>query len=70
MFIYWHIEKLGPGTRNPPPGSGNPICGTLFKEQIRGTKVRKPILLIGAQFFVLFLINALEFSSQFFIIAK
>ena len=70
MFIYWHTEKLGPGTRNSPPGTWNPICGTLFKEQIRGTKVRKPILFIGAQFFVFFLINTLELSSQFFIIAK
>ena len=60
----WDLH-LGPGMRDP-------VCGTLFKEQIRETKVRKPILIIRAQFFwiVLNLIYSLEFNSQFLIIAK
>ena len=56
----WNF-KVGTGTRDPPPGTHQlghgtreRICGTLFKKQIRGTKVRKPILLIRAQYFVLF----------------
>ena len=59
----------GPGTRHLVPGTWDPIDGTLFKEQIRGAKVRKPILFIRAHI-VLILNSSLEFSSQFLIIAK
>ena len=44
---------VGLGTWDPSPGTRDPICGMLFKEQIRGTKVRKPILFIRAQFFAM-----------------
>ena len=44
----------GPGTLHLEPRTWDLICGTLFKEQIHGTKVRKPIWFIRAQFFELF----------------
>ena len=48
---------VGPKTWNPPPGTlhrgpgtRGSISGTLFKEQIDETKIRKHILFIRAQF--------------------
>ena len=41
---------IGTGDLEPLPGTRDqgPYCGTLFKGQIRGIKVRKPILFIRA----------------------
>ena len=44
----------GPATLHLGPETRNPTCGTIFEEKTRGTKVRKPILFMRAQFFVLF----------------
>ena len=47
----WHLPL---GTFHLEPETRSPTLGTLFKKQIHGTKVRKLILFIGAQVFVLF----------------
>ena len=71
-YVGPETQDLPPGTLYLGPGMRDPVCETLFKEQLRGTKVRKPILISRARFFciVLNLIYSLEFSSQFLIIAK